>query len=68
MEKLQGSFPEVQLKNYVSKRKPDWSGKIMGQNKRALLIIHFIVLYFVFKIAKPYFLFDGVKQTDFFYP
>lgn len=40
----------------------------MGQNTRALSIIHFIVLYFVFKIVKPYFLFDGVKQTDFFYP
>lgn len=42
----------------------------MSQNTRALLIIHFIALCFVFKIANPSLNlhFDRRKQTDSFYP
>lgn len=42
----------------------------MSQNTVALLIIHFIVLCFVFKTANPSLSlhFDRIKQTVSFYP
>lgn len=59
----------VQLINDISKGKCNRSGKIMSQNTRALLIIHFIALCLVFKIVNPCLNlhFDRIKKTDFFY-
>lgn len=59
----------VQQINDISKGKCNRSGKIVSQNTRALLIIHFIALCLVFKIVNPCLNlhFDRIKKTDFFY-
>lgn len=62
--------PSVHLIKDILKGKCDRSGMITSQNTKALLIIHFIALCFVFKIAIPSLNlhFDRRKQTDSFYP
>lgn len=63
-------LPSVQLINDISKGKRDRSGKIVSRHTRALLIIYFIALCFVFKIANASLNlhFDRIKKTDSFYP